>query len=332
MKRWLLLLLALLLAACSNWDYPAVARAKRAATAKGDIVIGAVWPWKGPKGRLWDGMELAVAEINAAGGVLNRKLSIVKEDDESSLAVGRQVAQKFVDNPDMVAVIGHFNSYVAIPASSIYQSAGLLYLTPNASAYEINDRGYDLVFRSYPSNRSLAPFLAEFMARQSYQRVAILYSKDRVGQAFANYFERRAREVGLNIVDRRPLRQGTEDFTGLLRDWKDLYQVDAVFMAAVMPEAATLLKQARAVGLNVPFVHHGALADSQKFLDAAGVAAEGVLVPAFFIPDMKRPLYARLDEMHRAKWGRPANESAADRKSTRLNSSHNPASRMPSSA
>ena len=189
----LVVALTLLLAACSFSDDPSKERAKRAASAEGDIVIGAVWPWSGAKGSLWQGIELAVEEVNARGGVLKRKLRIVKEDDESSLAKGRLIAQQFAENPDMVAVIGHLNSYIALPASTIYQSAGLLYLTPGAHSYQINDQGYGLVFRALPSNRSVGIQVAEFMAAKGYRRVAIYYVKDKSSQDMANYFEQRAR-------------------------------------------------------------------------------------------------------------------------------------------
>lgn len=310
MKRWLLLLLALLLAACSNWDDPAVARAKRAATAKGDIVIGAVWPWKGPKGQLWEGMELAVAEINAAGGVLNRKLRIVREDDESSVAVGRQVAQKFADNPDMVAVIGHYNSYVAVPAAAIYEAAGLVYLTPQAVTYQLNSQGHNLVFRSFPSNRRIGPAMAEYMVKHGHRRVVILYSKDRQGQESVNYFEQAAREQGLQIADRRSYRQGTEDFRGLIQDWKDLYHFDVILYAGVMPEAAYFVRQARELGLSMPIVSQGGL-DSMRYVEAAGKAADGSVVPEIFVQNEDWPPYRHLRDLFEKKYHRPVHTPAA---------------------
>lgn len=293
MKFWNLLIavaLALLLAACSNWDDPKTQRAKRAQEAKGDIVIGAVWPWGGAKGALWQGVELAVDEINAKGGVLNRKLHIVKEDDESSLVKGRLIAQQFAENLDMVAVIGHLNSYIALPASSIYQSAGMVYLTPGAHSYQINDQGYDLVFRCIPSNRSVGIQMADYMARKGYQRVAIYYIKDKSSQQMSNYFEQRARELGLKVVDRRSYMQGVQDFSTVIQNWKDLYQFDALFLAANMPEGAQFIMQARKMGMDVPIIGGGGL-DTPKLMEMAGEAAEGVIVPEVVAHDENWPAY-----------------------------------------
>lgn len=304
MKRWNLILVlaaALWVSACGDWDNPKAARAKRAADSKGDIVVGAVWPWQGPKGSLWVGMELAVEEINGAGGVLGRPLRIVKEDDESSLAKGGLIAQQFAENLDMVAVIGHLNSYIAVPASITYQDAGLLYLTPGASSYQLNNQGYDLVFRSIPSNRSVGQHMATYMAGKGYRRVAIYYVKDKNSQDMANYFEQQAKQLGLTVVDRRSFMQGTQDFGDAIQNWKDLYEFDALFVAANMPEAANFLIQARRMEFTVPIVGGDGM-DTSTLIELAGAAAEGVVVPESFVPDREWPPYRRFNELVQAKF------------------------------
>jgi branched-chain amino acid transport system substrate-binding protein len=273
----LLLLVVLLLGACSKWDSdPRRARAERAEGATGDIVVGVVWPTQGPKADLWEGIDLASQEINAAGGVLGRKLRIVKADDQSSLARGRLVAQEFADNRDMVAVIGHLYSFISLPASSIYQAAGQVYITPGATAYKINTQGFDLVFRSVASNRNLGIQLADYMQSKGHKRVAILYEKTTNTQNLANYFEQRARELGMTIVDRRRYLQGSEDFSVQINAWKDLYEFDAVFLAARLQEGSAFITQARRLGLNVPIV-------SGEGLDTLAILgnrdAQGVAVP-----------------------------------------------------
>ncbi len=313
MKRWnlfILLVAALCLGSCSDWDDPKTARAERASSAKGDIVIGAVWPWQGPKGSLWTGIEIAVDEINDAGGVLGRRLRIVKEDDESSLAKGRLIAQKFAENLDMVAVIGHLNSYIALPASTIYQGAGLLFITPGASTYQLNNQGYDLVFRSIPSNRSVGQRMATYMAGKGYRRVVIYYVKDKNSQDMANYFEQQAKQLGLAIVDRRSFMQGTQDFGIAIQTWKDLYEFDALFIAANMPEAANFLIQARRMELNVPIVGGDGM-DTPKLIELAGAQAEGVVVPESVVHDRERRRYRRFNQLAIARLGEPRNYDAA---------------------
>lgn len=304
-RRWILLgAWALSLLACAPADSPRQARALRAQKATGDIVIGAAWAWDGAKGQLWHGIELAVDDINSQGGVLGRKLRIIKEDDESSLAKGRKIAQQFADTPDMVAVIGHQNSYVALPAAATYQEAGLLYLTPGASSYELNDQGYDLVFRTAPSNRSVGIQMASYMAQQGYRRVAILYVKAKASQDMANYFEQRARDLGLTVVDRRSFPKGAKDFSSTIQNWNDLYQFDALFLAGSMPEGAAFVLQARKMGFTTPIVSGDGL-DTAQFITEAGAAAEGVVLPETFVHDPSRTAYSRFRELFIQKYHTP---------------------------
>jgi branched-chain amino acid transport system substrate-binding protein len=303
-------LLLLLVSSCTSWEDPATERAQRAEQNTGDIVIGAVWPWNGGKGQLWQGIELAVEEINTNGGLLKRKLRIVKEDDESSLAKGRLIAQQFAETPDMVAVIGHLNSYIALPASHIYQSAGLLYLTPGASSYQLNEQGYPLVFRNIPSTRSIALQMADYLAGRGLRRIAVYYVKDKSSQNMVNFFEQHAQELDMTVVDRRSFAHGSRDFANTIQNWKDLYRFDAIFLAANMPEGAHFIAQARKMGLTVPIICGDGL-DTPALVDAAGSAAEGVVVPNNFARDDDLPAYHRFNDHYTRKYGTPPHTYAA---------------------
>lgn len=203
----------------------------------------------------------------------------------------------------MVAVIGHLYSFISLPASSIYQSAGLLYITPGATAYKINTQGFDLVFRSIASNRNLGIQLAEYMAGQGYHRVAILYEKTTNTQALANHFEQRARDLGITIVDRRRYLQGSEDFSTQINAWKDLYAFDALFLAARLQEGSNFISQARKLGLKVPIV-------SGEGLDSADILknkdAQGVVVPEEISAQGKQGKpYAHFVQLYQNAYQRP---------------------------
>lgn len=307
MNYWRLFILStwvLSLVACSSADDPKQARALRAKTATGDIVIGAAWAWEGAKGQLWRGIELAVDEINASGGVLNRRIRIVKEDDESSLVKGRKVAQQFAENLDMVAVIGHQSSYVALPAAATYQAAGLVYLTPGASSYQLNDQGYDLVFRTAPSNRSIGAQMATYMAQKGYRRVILFYEKVKSNQDMANYFEQHAKDLNMTVVDRRSFPNGAQDFSSTIQNWNDLYRFDALFLAGDMPEGAAFVAQARKMGFTAPIISGDGL-DTAQFITAAGDASEGVVLPETFVHDPSRPAYSRFYTLFTQKYQTP---------------------------
>ena len=91
-----------------------------------DIVIGVAWPFAENNDLFSNGIDLAVREINSNGGIGGRNLKLLKEDDGSDLEKGMAIAQAFADNKEIQAVIGHFNSFISIPASTIYNNAGLV--------------------------------------------------------------------------------------------------------------------------------------------------------------------------------------------------------------
>jgi branched-chain amino acid transport system substrate-binding protein len=308
----IVLALALMLTACNNEPDFKAERVKQAASASpnADIVIGAAWPWTGHKGSLWQGIELATEEINANGGVLHRQLRIVKEDDESSLAKGRLIAEQFAENTDMVAVIGHNDSYIALPAAAIYHSAGLVYLNPGSIDYQLNSHDYEQTFRSVPSNRNIAKHMAEYMAAQGYKRIAMYYVKEKAYQDLANYFEQRAIELGLTIIDRRPYLPGNRDFSKVIHNWKELYQFDALFLGAKMPEGAHIIDQMRKIGLNVPIITSLGL-DTPQLIAIAGTAAEGVLVPEILSVDKNSPKKQHFDDSYFKKYHQTPSTSAA---------------------
>src|SRR5262249_54789662 len=100
----------------------------------GPIAVGAVWPWASRRNLLYgQGLDMAVDEINFAGGVLGRRLTIVREDDDDSIERGRLVAQRLAEHRELVAVIGHLQSYVTTSTAAIYDGAGVLMIAPTAT-------------------------------------------------------------------------------------------------------------------------------------------------------------------------------------------------------
>ena len=283
----LLILLVLLAASgvgcgsggCGGGRTVAEERAYRAARATGPILIGVA---ADPEGSMWRGIRMAVEETNAAGGVLGRELRVVQRYDESSVAKAKLVAQQFARNLDIVAVIGHWGSDMAISASATYEFAGLLMICPAATSPKLTEQGFHLVFRTSPSNRRVGPRLAEFAADQGYQRVMIVSARDAYGRGLGNVFEMRAAEAGITVVDRASYQDGERNFEPLLADWGRL-DFDAVFVAGTMPEAAHVVAQARRVGVSRPVLGGEGLA-TDALWEIAGEAAEAPWPPPTSTP------------------------------------------------
>jgi branched-chain amino acid transport system substrate-binding protein len=294
------LLIAVALSGCTSKDMAEV-REALAGAKRGQIVIGVAWPFASNDGGLSAGIELALEEVNLGGGVNGQPIRILRSDDEGTATRGMAVAQAFAAKPEVVAVIGHRNSYVTLPASSIYERAGLVMLTPGSTAPEITAQGFRYIFRSIPSDALIARELAEFAARRGHKRLAVYYADDSYGRGLANAFEDSAAAAGMTVVDRISSYADMAELRELIRRWK-AYDYDGLFVAQTANPAAQFIAAVRSLGVDVP-IYGGNAMDSPLLHQIAGVAAEGVVLGTVFDPDDLRPEVQRFVAAFKDRYG-----------------------------
>ncbi|KJS46597.1 ABC transporter substrate-binding protein [Desulfosporosinus sp. BICA1-9] len=252
-----------------------------------EIVIGVAWPFETNKNLFNEGIDLAVKEINSSGGIKGRELRLLKEDDGSELVKGMAIAESFAENNEIQAVIGHDNSFISIPASAIYNNAGLVMLSPASTAPELTKNDYKYIFRNIPSDDEIARQLTLYLAEQGYRRMVIYYSDDSYGNGLANSFEDHANSLGITIVDRFDYYTNLEDLRRLHNRWQ-AYGVDGIFIAKTLPEGGQFISDAGQTGINLPFIAGDAL-DSPILSEIGGKAAEGTIIGSVFNPYIDRP-------------------------------------------
>lgn len=311
MKHWFTGLMLLLMTACSLQEDPAEERESRASSGNGDIVIGAVAPWAG-ENKLWEGIELAVAEVNDGGGVFGRSLRVIKADDEGSISKGQKIAQDFSDNLDMVAVIGHYNSYISVPCSIIYEYNGLLMITPYSGNPGLTEQGFKHIFRNTLDYEMSAGALALFCRKKGYERIVIYHARTEYGISFANAFERQSDSTAVTIVDRLSYDTFSDaaDFRKDLEYWQDMYEFDAILLAGTPPAAGVFAKQARQLGIQVPIIGGGGI-HSRRYLESAGSGAKNTFICTVFNPSDPREEVRLFVEKFAARYGTQPNKGSA---------------------
>ncbi|EHQ88918.1 ABC transporter substrate-binding protein [Desulfosporosinus youngiae] len=245
-----------------------------------EIVIGAVWPFAANNDLFNEGIDLAVKEINSDGGVNGKELKLLKEDDNSEVVKGISIAESLAGNKSVRAVIGHRNSFVSLPASAVYEQAGLTMLSPTSTDPELTRNNYRYIFRGLPSDDEIAGKLAEFLGGQGLKQMVVYYSPDAYGTGLANSFEDQAKRKGITIVDRFNDYSGIEELKRLRSRWQ-AFSYDGVFIAASMPEGAQFIHDAGKAGIKGTFAAGDAL-DSPKLAVIGGKAADGTVVGSVF--------------------------------------------------
>jgi branched-chain amino acid transport system substrate-binding protein len=196
------------------------------------------------------GVLLAIERLNARNIVIGGKtihFVLQAEDDQGDPRSGVGVAQKLVDDKVSV-VIGPYNSGVTIPASRIYNDAGIVSLTV-ASNPTITRQGFNTLYRVAASDKQLGGGMAVYAARElGIKTVALIDDRTAYGQGLANEFAEAAHKYGIRIVSRDYTSDKATDFTAILTSIKSR-RPDAIFLGGYAPQGGPLKRQMRQLAM-----------------------------------------------------------------------------------
>jgi branched-chain amino acid transport system substrate-binding protein len=285
--------LALGVAACGQKEEPKKADASKAAApaapAGVTVKIAHAGPLTGSIAHLGkddeNGVALAVAQANAQKLTIDGKpvtFTMQSEDDQADPKVGTTVAQKLVD-AKVVAVIGHLNSGVSIPASEIYSKAGIPMISGSATNPQLTERGLKGVLRTVGRDDQQGPAIASYIANElKGKKVAIIDDKTAYGEGLANEVEKTLKGAKVQIVGRERTTDKETDFKAILTKIK-ARNPDVVFHGGMDATGGPMLKQARELGIKAVFAFgDGACTDEMGKL--AGQAAEGMVCSQAGLP------------------------------------------------
>ncbi len=233
------------------------------------------------------GAEMAIEQINKAGGVDGMMLEGVVYDDACDPKQAVAVANKIV-NDGINYVVGHLCSSSTQPASDIYEDEGILMITAASTSPDITNRGYQLVFRTIGLDSLQGPTAGKFIAEQvKPKNVAVIHDKQQYGEGIATSVKKTLEDAGVNVVAFEGINAGDKDFSSLIAKLKQ-DNVDFVYYGGYHPELGLILRQSAEKGLSAKFM--GPEGVGNKEISAiAGPASEGLLVtlPKSFDQDPK---------------------------------------------
>ncbi|MEO7404107.1 MAG: branched-chain amino acid ABC transporter substrate-binding protein [Burkholderiales bacterium] len=279
------------IAGCGKKDEPkpAAAAPAPAAPVTMTVKIGHAGPLTGGIAHLGkdneNGARLAVEEANAKGITIDGKkvtFEFVAEDDQADPKTGTTVAQKLVD-AKVAGVVGHLNSGVTIPASKIYNDAGIPMISGSATNPALTEQGFKVVFRTVGRDDQQGPAIASYLAANNKPKVvAIIDDATAYGEGLANEVEKTLKAAGVTVLPREKGTDKTADFKAILTKLRGR-NPDAVFYGGMDATGGPLVKQARELGMKAVFTFgDGACTDKMKEL--AGDAAEGLLCSQAGLP------------------------------------------------
>ncbi len=289
-------------------------REAQTADTTGDIPVGVYGALTGDQAAFGtatvDGVKLAADEINAAGGILGRKIRLVVEDDQGRAESAASVMEKLITRDDVIAVIGENSSNQSLAAAPIAQANGVPMISPSSTNPAVTERG-DFIFRVCFTDPYQGKALAAFVRNNlKLDTAAILVDrKNDYSVGLANVFRKEFEGAGGHIVAEQSYSGGDAEFRPQLTTIRAA-KPQALFIPGFYTEVGQIAIQARDLGLTIPLVG-GDGWDSPAVIQIGGKSIEGSYFSDHYFVGDTRPVVQTFVNEYRKRHGKNPEATAA---------------------
>lgn len=300
---WLVLTLALCPGGCDRPSSPTAGGTD--ASSSDTILIGGFFSLTGSTATFGQtttaGINLAIDEINAAGGVNGKKLVIKIYDNQGKTQETGTVVKRLITEDKVVAVVGEVASTQSLAAAPICQQSGVPMVSPSSTNPQVTQVG-DMIFRVCFIDPDQGYAGAKFAYENlNARKVAVLYDqKQAYSVGLKNNFEQWFKKLGGVITSSQAYSGGDSDFSAQLTSIRDT-QPDAVYVPGYYTDVGSLAIQARRLGIKVPLLG-GDGWESPKLAEIGGEAIEGGYYTNHYAPEDDRPESVAFVEAYRKRY------------------------------
>ena len=247
-----------------------------------------------------NGARLAVDEINEQGGVLDHPVNLITKDTESRTELVASIVGELIDTEKVVALIGEITTDRTLAAAPLAQERGIPLITPSATNEKITAAG-NYVFRACYTDAFQAAIMTKFARSLDVEKVAMLFDGENpYGASLSNAFKVDFVKQGGSIVAEQTYRAGDVDYATQLNAIKQK-NPDIVFLPSYFAEAAVIIKQARQLAIEVPFLGTDGW-DSSELLKFAGQAVNNCYFASHFSSELLSDRAKPFGEAYRTKF------------------------------
>lgn len=247
------------------------------------------------------GTLLAIEEINAAGGVLDKKLELITEDNQSKTGESATAAKKLVSRNKVIALLGEVASSRSLEMAPVAQASKIPMISPSSTNPKVTEIG-NYIFRVCFIDPFQGTVMAKFARGTLHsKRVAVLTSvSSAYSVGLAKYFKERYTADGGTVAIEQKFSEGDKDFKAQLTAIKAA-EVDAIFVPGYYTEAALVTKQARDLGLTIP-LFGGDGWEAPQLIEIGGKAVEGIYYSTHYSPENSATEVRAFVEKFRKRW------------------------------
>jgi branched-chain amino acid transport system substrate-binding protein len=249
-----------------------------------------------------EGTQLAVEEINAAGGVLGKKIKLLTEDNSSKPGESANAVNKLIAKDGVVAILGEVASSRSLEAAPICQSNKIPMISPSSTNPKVTETG-DFIFRVCFIDPFQGTVMANFAMKTLKERKVAIFTdvKSDYSKGLAKFFKQAFLKAGGQVVAELDYNGGDKDFKGQLTAIK-AENPEGVFVPGYYTDAALICIQAREIGLTVP-VYGGDGWESEKLTEIGKEAVEGTYFSTHYSPDAGGEKAKAFVEAYKKRYG-----------------------------
>ncbi len=280
----------------------AVTPALAAKTVKIGVMAPMTGSWASEGQEMKQIIELLAAEVNAAGGILGKKVEVVMEDDGGDPRTAALAATRLTTR-DVVAVVGNYGSSITEAGQMIFDEEPLVQIANGSTAVRLTEKGLKYFLRTSPRDDEQGRVAAQTLQAKGFKKVAVLHDNTSYAKGLADETMGLLKGMGIDVVFADALTPGERDYSAILTKMKGKGP-DAVLFTGYYPEAGLLLKQKKQIGWNVPFIGGDATNNPDLVKIAGKGAAEGFYFLSPPVPqDLPYPKAKKFVADYSAKYG-----------------------------
>ncbi len=253
------------------------------------------------KKEFYQGVRMAIEQINQEGGVLGRSLEAVEYSKHVDVDESKEIAYEVIENTSLVAVIGAQTSEKTKPVTKIYERGGIFNLITSATNMDIINADMQYTFRMIPNNIGMAEKTAVFCKKSGYKKVAVVTENSAYAEELSNAFYKSSVEKGIAINYFKNFDKRKTDFAGIIGEMMTR-KVDVIYFSGRYNAASKFLIQLRNMGVQSPVMGTESL-DAANFISLAGTSAEGIVIPSIYNEKLNSPEHTVFLDLYKKKYG-----------------------------
>jgi branched-chain amino acid transport system substrate-binding protein len=248
--------------------------------------------------------EIAMEEINAAGGIKGRKVVLEFEDSQGKPEISRSIAEKLIDVKKQPVIFGEYSSSSSKAIAAVAEERKVPYLVVTGATDDITQQNYKYVFRMNPTNAYYAVgLLSLFKEVVKPKSIAVLYESSDFGTSGADDMVKQSEKFGMKVMLKEQYEKGAVDFRPILSKVKAA-RPDVIYMVSYVMDAALLMRQIKELRIDANLYAGGAAGFAiPEFIQNAKEASELVMTATLWSPQIKYPGAAEYAEKYKKRHG-----------------------------